>query len=531
MKWSSLLIVLLLTNCVSVSNYNKKLEKPLTPKQLKKDVRFVQKKINRLHPKSDLFLSKEDLKQSFDSLVQNLASPIKVNELYFALAPTIAKVKQGHMSLGLRLPKTHKKDQKRWSKMGMGPLSQIPMVFWKNGLYLRKNLTNDSTLIVGSRVLKINELHLDSLYQKYTKTFSTDGYNTTYYPYKFVRNFNSIYQLEIGLKDTLQVTFSYGDSTYIKTIIRKEKEVATTKKIDTVSAKAKEKSVVKQVDRKQLKLIKKQKRLFHYNKKTNQYTYNYKLIGKDSNIAYLRIKSFSTGKYKNIYKHVFSDIEGKNIEHLVLDLRGNLGGLLNNIHGLYSYLSTEPVKMIDTPVVTSKTSMVTPYFNTIPQYTYPLAAPIYPFFYSYQTLHTKKQNQEYTYSLASSKDKKPLNPIFKGKLYVIVDGSSFSAASLLAGRIQADGRGLIFGEETGGAHNSTVAGFMNKYQLPNSKLPFRLGIMHLVSAHPRGEFGRGVLPDVAVDYQLQELLENIDIPLNKVLIEIENNQETSKIQN
>ncbi len=510
-----LMLVFLFSHCATVAKHNKKLEKPLAVKQLKEDIRFVQKKIDKLHPNKTLYIQEEALKNSFDSLVEVMNKPLKPNELYMALAPVVAQVKQGHMSMSLRLPKTNKKEQKRLSQLGMGPLSQIPMVFWNQNFYLQKNLTQDSTLIIGSKVEKINGISLKDLYQKYLPTFSSDGFNQTYFPYKFMRSFAGLYQLEMGLKDTLRVEFSHQDSIYHKKIIRKPKVASQkiVKVVDTLQVKP---------SKSELKALKKKQKLFLYNKANGTYQYDYKILGKDSSVALLKISSFSSGKYPKIYKHVFKDLQEKSIQHLIIDLRGNTGGLLNNVHALYRYLSTEPVKMINKPTVTSKNSLSTPYFNTAPWYTYPIAVPAYPFFYGFQHLKTKKEGDNYTYSLASNQYKKPYAEAFKGRVYVIVDGGSFSASSLLSARIQADQRGLIFGEETGGAFNSTVAGFMNKYKLPNSRLPFRLGIMNIESVKQSETFGRGVIPDVPITLSLEDKLNKQEVFLEKVLKFINN---------
>lgn len=65
---------------------------------------------------------------------------------------------------------------------------------------------------------------------------------------------------------------------------------------------------------------------------------------------------------------------------------------------------------------------------------------------------------------------------FNGEVYVLINGGSFSATTLLAANLKSSGRAVFVGEETGGAYNGCVAGSLPVYTTPNSKLPFRMGV-------------------------------------------------------
>jgi C-terminal processing protease CtpA/Prc len=59
---------------------------------------------------------------------------------------------------------------------------------------------------------------------------------------------------------------------------------------------------------------------------------------KDSSVAILKIRSFNKGDFRPFTKK-FSKIDSYKSKTLILDLRDNGGGRLNEIVDLYSYLA------------------------------------------------------------------------------------------------------------------------------------------------------------------------------------------------
>jgi C-terminal processing protease CtpA/Prc len=49
--------------------------------------------------------------------------------------------------------------------------------------------------------------------------------------------------------------------------------------------------------------------------------------------------------------------------------------------------------------------------------------------------------------------------MFLKESFVLINGSSFSASSILTSKLKNDKKAVLVGEETGGANDGTVAGF------------------------------------------------------------------------
>mgnify|MGYP001591319818 FL=1 len=120
--------------------------------------------------------------------------------------------------------------------------------------------------------------------------------------------------------------------------------------------------------------------------------------------------------------------------------------------------------------------------------------------------------------------------IYKGNLYVLINGGSYSASSLIASNLQIKNRAYFVGEETGGDFNGTVAGLMPKFKMPHTKLHFSVGTVYLSPIEMREEKGRGVYPDKEIKQNLTTKIKNFDPELSWILKDISNgNEQYNKI--
>ena len=118
--------------------------------------------------------------------------------------------------------------------------------------------------------------------------------------------------------------------------------------------------------------------------------------------------------------------------------------------------------------------------------------------------------------MKGTKFRKPKDYFFSGKIYLLVNGGTFSAASLLASRMSSLPNVEIVGEETGGDYNGTVAGILPVYTLPNSKIKWRLGLMHIKTINQRSLKGRGVMPDKSLQPTVSDIILKKDTVLDWV---------------
>lgn len=510
-----LLLLFVLVQCSSIKKENAHLQKLIPASQLQKDVDFTHKKLQKLHPKLDYYISKEKLNYQFDSLKKNLTEPLTPLEFYKKISPVVAAIKQGHSYLLPPQKEYSKKETKAITKKGIGPFSQFDFSYYNDKLYVIKNKSYDKSISAGTEVLSINGIKPQELVNEYSRFYSSDGFNNTFKKEMASKRFVSFFTIENGIKDSLNYVFKNNDS--IRTITIKRF------KLDSLEEKTKKTASKKLlIDKEKRSALKKKKRINGYDKSSNTFIRELNFISKDSSVALLKIKAFRGGRFRKFYAQSFAEIQKRNIKTLIIDLRNNGGGRLNEIVHLYSYLADSTFVFLQKSEVVSRASLLEgAYFNK-GNIAFKIGKALFaPFVYGYLllTVHKDKDGKNY---FATETKPKPISPkAFGGKLYVLINGASFSASSIISSNLKGSKRATFVGEETGGDYNGTVAGFMPVIELPHSKLNIRIGIMNFAPFYQTPIHGHGIYPDVTITPGLEDQIENRDAELNWILEHID----------
>lgn len=513
-----ILISFVLTNCTSVERFNQKLEQPIPAEQLQKDIDYTQRKLQKYYPNLYGYISKEQLDFKFDSIRKVVSKPMTSKEFYFVMSPVIASVRQGHMSMSPVSKRVPKKEAKRLKKAGDGPLSQFVFEWKGEKLYVVKSKAKKNKIDEGTEVVSINQLTPQSLFSKYRKSMTSDGFNTTFIRKSFSKRFGLYMTNEIGINDSLTYVFKKKDSVFTKVVSRNKPLVKTVSVVkDSAKVATKE-----PIDKAKLKKEKKLKKLYGFDATSKEYIKSLKVVPTDSSVAVLKIKNFSKGRYYKVYDEFFDSIKKMNIKNLVIDLRDNPGGRVADAVELYSYLTDKDYTILQPAEVTSKTSLWKwGAFRSAPKLAYPFIAAAYPFYMGFSYFRTTKNDDgTYQYKLVGSRPKKNSPNYFSGKVYVLINGGSFSAACIVSSSLKSNANITFVGEETGGAFNGTVAGIMPVVQLPNSKIPLRLGLMNIKTINQTDVDGRGIFPDKEIIPTLEDKISNKDPELEWILEDV-----------
>ncbi len=510
----------LLVNCTSVEKYNKKLAQPIAEEKLQKDIDYTQQKLQKLYPNLYGYISKSQLDAKFDSIRKVVNKPMTSNEFYFVISPVIASVRQGHMTMTPISKRVSKADAKRYKKSGDGPLSQFVFEWQNEKLYVVKSKAKKNKVIHGAEVVTINSVPPQDIYTKYRKSFTSDGFNTTFLRKFFTKRFSVYMTNEIGVNDSLTYVFKQNDS-IITRVVSRNKPIVKTKTALKVTDSTKVVSKIP-VDKSKLKAERKRKRIYGYDDIAKEYSKSLTIVPSDSTVAILKIKNFTKGKYFKAYDILFDSINNNNIQTLIIDIRDNPGGRVAEIVNLYSYLTDKEFTILQPAEVTSKTSLWrTGIFKSSPVIAYPFIVFGYPIYMTYSYLRTTQNaDGSYQYKLTGSRKRESNPNHFKGKLYVLINGGSFSASCILSSSLKTNPNVTFVGEETGGAFNGTVAGIMPLVDLPNSKIPLRLGLMNIQTINQTDVIGRGIFPDKEIIPSLQDKINNKDTELEWILKDV-----------
>ena len=169
--------------------------------------------------------------------------------------------------------------------------------------------------------------------------------------------------------------------------------------------------------------------------------------------------------YKKMMDDIFVKLRKDKTENLILDLRDNTGGEFEPARLLLSYLINKPSHFL----VEGKESRL-----------------------------VKPQVNHYT-----------------GRIILLINGGTFSAASILTATLQRDHRVVLIGEETGG----------NKYEISGDEEMFLLPSTHLQCLISTKNYkilnginnGHGVMPDHTLKRSIDDIVSGRDAAMDMAL--------------
>jgi hypothetical protein len=227
----------------------------------------------------------------------------------------------------------------------------------------------------------------------------------------------------------------------------------------------------------------------------------------DGAIARLRIRAFQGADFPATLDSAFGAMREKGTNALILDLRGNGGGVDEYGALLTSYFVERPFRYFDHIHLTT----IAPSFATwLPRTFDQVRAGTVPGpkggFRVLPVLHPGVGEQ------------RPASHPYLGKLVVLIDGGSFSTTADVAAQLRSRARATFVGEETSGTYEGNTSGLNALIVLPNSRLRMKImmyGYWNAVRAP--AERGRGTLPDHVVGRGVRDLLRGRDPALERAI--------------
>lgn len=127
---------------------------------------------------------------------------------------------------------------------------------------------------------------------------------------------------------------------------------------------------------------------------------------------------------------------------------------------------------------------------------------------------------------APTAQRQPVDAIYKGRLYILTNENSASAATDFPAHLVRAGRAVTIGRETATAYHYMTALKFARLFLPNTHIEYHLPLVKAVTAtnvSDRFPYGRGLLPDYEVPLTRVEIFSSTeDVILNRALEIIKN---------
>ena len=118
---------------------------------------------------------------------------------------------------------------------------------------------------------------------------------------------------------------------------------------------------------------------------------------------------------------------------------------------------------------------------------------------------------------------------FKGKIYVLISGPTFSASTLFCHTVKGQENVLLLGEETGGGNHGNNGLMIPFVTLPNTGIRVRIPLFRLVQYQHPPKDGRGVIPDIYIPPLSETVRKKIDRKM-QVVREIVKRQESVSLK-
>ena len=219
-------------------------------------------------------------------------------------------------------------------------------------------------------------------------------------------------------------------------------------------------------------------------------------------IARMGIHSF--GGYSDVekkkglrvfFKESFEELQAKGTRALILDLRNNGGGEDELGKLLLSYLIDQPFKYYEDLVANSDTFSFMKYTNQ-PNFKPPE-----------KMFNRGADGKIHLVSHPNWGINQPSKPTFTGRVYVLINGGSFSATSEFSSHAHFLKRATFIGEESAGGYYGNSSGFSPLVKLPNTQLGVVVPVVtYYMAVSGYKAASRGIIPDHSVEHTIEDLI-------------------------
>ncbi len=441
---------------IIVLSFDVKAQETFSKETLYEDLDYLKEAIEKFDPALYHYNPEAAFNALFSSIKNSIDSPLNHLEFYKAVSLLCAAANEGHFVVG--------NENNQASGIFSGfyndafRIFPAKLFFTDNKAFVLKDFSAKNNLPIMAEVLSINNQSIPEIVEALLKYMPGDGRILSGKMNRLNKDFGALY-------------FWFIDQPGYFNIKLKPQFDAnpTAVKVPAISTNEIDKFAVKRYGHD-----------VDYEQKINEV---YELDFND-NYALLKLKSFNreliTGgklEVRNFYKAIFKKILDKKVDNLVIDLRGNGGGSRNFAVEIVPYL----MKGIKEGVLFT----------------------------------SEMFNQRFK----KVKIPKPSHYRFKGNLFLMINGGTFSNGSVIAAYAKEFGDAIIIGEESGSRSEGFVAGSKKIITLPNTLIEVQIPIdwLQFNFTNMQTKQNRGVLPDYEVRYSPEEKIKKVDKEFDLVL--------------
>ncbi|MEO0571476.1 MAG: S41 family peptidase [Bacteroidota bacterium] len=451
--------------------------------ELLEDLEVLQRNLEMAQPGLYNYTPKSEMDIFFEELKNGIKDDMRSIDFFRLIAPLSDKIRNGHTIL---VPSSQWEDY----VIREAKLLPLDLYYHSDQLYVLRNLSDKLGIVEGSVLKSINGKPATEVFNYMVDRWFKDGYNKTR-PMEIVEEeFRFLYTHFFGATEKFEVVLS--DLNGIELSLKLEG-----------------------IEEPEFK-----RRLL------NRYSHEYVPWWRrnpeplsfriDDQVAHLKVTLFHKGvqsnegiRFNKFIKQAFKEIKQENVSDLILDLRGNAGGDVKPQLELLRHLVKTPFHLYK-EVYANVRKLPNPEhyeFDMISRMEFK------------KNFENNKVNGVYSMKSQIGFEQTPQEPsvdIFKGNLYVLIDGWSFSATGEVCGILKEHRKDAIFmGEETGGNPVTNISGIQTFLTLPHSKNRILICLVNYTTDVSYKNDGFGVQPDYSIRNSVFDALEGKDSVMEK----------------
>jgi C-terminal processing protease CtpA/Prc len=468
-----------------------------TSEQIKEDLVNLKNEIEKYHPDPYKYISKERFTFLQDSLLQRASGKYSLREAYFTFLPLVQAVGCGHTHMS--------PDRRLLSKSNS--FTERPKFFpfsvryINNQLLVSRNYSADKKITRGTEIVEIDGQPVKKILEHLEKIsyYNGDGVNPNARKYYAIREFRKLYYLWKGEEESFLITY-----------LKQGQSKPKTSKIEGQSIDFMEKMLETRypdVDEDTTGIV------------------SYRVIDSSQKVAMVDIRSFMYGmkdygrstNFEGETRKIFRKLEENKIENLILDLRGNSGGIIDYSIFFLRYFANQPFDAYKIGFRDEGLQRLKQDYKKYDAYLAKEAAS------RLNKEFTVRDSDGYLESKYQQKQRPHDEFRFNKNVYVLMNGGTFSAAALLVSKLHNMGVGTYVGMTCGGAYDGCSAAQFSSIKLPNTELEISLPLGRILYNVDAKKYDKPILqPDFEVNSNLEDFLNNEDTVLKYTLNLIKN---------
>lgn len=425
-------------------------DKKYSVSELQADYHQVREVLQKKHVRLYEYTSKDKFDKLFDSLYLCINSSMTEREFQYFISPIISKVHCSHTKI---LPSKYLTEHIN-EYIDAPPFK---LYFSDGKAFLKNNYSSDTSVEIGVQVLSINRIPIELIINNFAKRIYNEGMNTTWI---YSRLNAALFGLFPGVCDYPNI------KTY------------------TLTYKNLHSEIIREISLKSIK----QSEYLKYNPVKPEGNYNFSIFD-TLNIALLRVASFKfpcDSPFNSFLNKTFNELKSKHIKNLIVDVRGNIGGLPYPAAELLRHLSMEK-------------------------------------FIYYKKTDGFTENWRMEDCKVFNNVISPSENVFKGNIFILIDGGCRSTTGHFCALAKYHRIGTMIGEETCASFDCNSNAY--PFTLKNTKLILECATARYEVVVNGLTRGYGIMPNIIIEPKVADIIDSQDTILLYTLAQI---RESSK---